>query len=123
MANEDVVHINPAEVDFVQVTGSGGMGDLGSIYLIIKNEGGITAKRGSLADGFDIDAMFDKILPSAYAPHHIPEGWSWVDLGMGNNLFIRSEYYQDFRNMVEGKSRGGVYRCWMEVAEKLLKCK
>lgn len=47
----------------------------------------------------------------------VPKGWEYVNLGMGNHLIVRSDYYAKFALMITGfNSCGELYMHWLEKA-------
>lgn len=53
----------------------------------------------------------------------IQDGWNHVDLGFGNHLLVRDDYYNAFSNAVEelhAKSVGEIYAHWRGIAQLLL---
>ncbi|MBQ8638042.1 MAG: hypothetical protein IJ468_02610 [Lachnospiraceae bacterium] len=53
----------------------------------------------------------------------IPDGWHHVDLGMGNHLLVRADYFTAFQNAVDElhtKHLGEIYASWMGIAQILL---
>ena len=121
MKNEEVKQLNPDDVKFVQVAGGGAQGDPGAIYCLLKNAAGISLKRGSPYDDFDVDALCDKLLPDVQIPFHIPQGWHWLDLGMDNHLYVRDAYYQDFMQALGSRRGSQIYQCWAAVASQVLR--
>lgn len=51
----------------------------------------------------------------------VPDGWNYVDLGMGNHLIVNDEVYDSFVKMIgEDIEPPTVFRRWVEVADSLL---
>lgn len=51
----------------------------------------------------------------------VPEGWMYVNLGMGNHLIVRQDRYDDFAPRIAGyKSLGEVYQNWLKQALTVL---
>ena len=50
----------------------------------------------------------------------VPEGWVYVNLGMGNHLIVRADYYGKFETLTkEYKPLGELYQHWLEIAISL----
>ena len=62
------------------------------------------------------------------APEKINEmnkGWKWFDLGAGNSLLIRDQYYNYFKDRVESElgkdyKKGELYQRWYELLQKIV---
>ncbi len=47
----------------------------------------------------------------------VPDGWLYVNLGMGNHLIVRQDRYSKFAPLIsEYKSPGQIYQNWLEKA-------
>lgn len=51
----------------------------------------------------------------------VPEGWNYVNLGMGNHLIVNDAVYEEFKGFIgEDYIPSRVYGLWMKLAEKIL---
>ncbi len=47
----------------------------------------------------------------------VPDGWIYVNLGMGNHLIVRMDYFRMFESLTrEYKTPGELYQHWLEKA-------
>ena len=54
----------------------------------------------------------------------IPEGWNYVNLGMGNYLIVKSEVFPPFKKLIRKyKSAGEVYQNWIDHADYIINSK
>lgn len=54
----------------------------------------------------------------------IPEGWNYVNLGMGNYLIVKSEVYTPFKKLISKcKSAGEIYQSWINHADYIINSK
>lgn len=50
-----------------------------------------------------------------------PEGWNYVNLGMGNHLIVNDAVYEEFMGYIgENDSPSIVYGKWMKIADNIL---
>lgn len=48
----------------------------------------------------------------------VPDGWVYVNLGMGNHLIVRQDRYDKFSPLISGcKSSGEIYQRWLDHAK------
>ena len=48
----------------------------------------------------------------------VPDGWVYVNLGMGNHLIVRQDRYNEFAPLISDcKSPGEIYQRWLDFAK------
>lgn len=51
----------------------------------------------------------------------VPSGWVYVNLGAGNHLIVREDYYEKFSPHVSGYTQlSDMYANWLKVAESIV---
>lgn len=51
----------------------------------------------------------------------VPEGWNYVNLGMGNHLIVADEVYEEFRRLTEDcKEEHEYYRAWQDAVRRIV---
>lgn len=51
----------------------------------------------------------------------VPDGWNYVNLGMGNHLIVNDEVYPRFKELLEGEEEPSVvYGMWRQIADTIL---
>ena len=52
----------------------------------------------------------------------VPAGWKYVDLGAGNHLIVREDFFEKFKDMtVEYNKPVEYYQHWLEIALSIIK--
>lgn len=51
----------------------------------------------------------------------VPEGWNYVNLGMGNHLIVADEVFDEFKKLTKDcKREVEYYGAWQDAAAKIL---
>ena len=51
----------------------------------------------------------------------VPEGWSYVNLYMGNHLIVADEVYEEFQRLTKDcKEIGECYNAWQDAAKEIV---
>lgn len=106
---------------FIFFSAEGAMGEGGAIVVVTS---GGSIFHGNYSYG---DIKFDKLLKVLPALNEFcnaddikdPEGWSYEYLEAGNNLLIRNDICEEFRNKVKNDYHDDMI-CWLEAAIKLI---
>ena len=107
------------------------MGSPGSIQLVIKDHDIVRHYISYYAsflpyhiDDADIFRLFPPMgtiqLEMFRGCTGLPDSWRYVNLGAGNHLFVRAEYYDTFSQQMKGKSPAEIYGCWYDTAVTIL---
>lgn len=121
--------ISYKDIVFFSLAEGGAMGCPGEVLIATKNIEGVkwyclntmTENNDDLCAVFPPLKTFDcGIFGMASG---IQEGWNHVDLGMGNHLLVRDDYYTQFayeEEQLHAEHRGEVYAHWRGIAQILL---
>lgn len=129
ISNKNVNNINFDNILAFSYGGPGAMGEPGHLIIVEKNKR-LKFYESNLVYNKDeelIDKLFhifpkefeESLVDSGFLPDL--DGWKEIDLGMGNSLCIREEYYSEFNNLVNRVdiynlcSRGMLFRIRREV--------
>ena len=107
--------------EFIFFSAEGAMGEGGAIVVVTS---GGSIFHGNYSYG---DIKFDKLLKVLPALNEFcnaddtkdPEGWSYEYLEAGNNLLIRNDICEEFRNKVKNDYHDDMI-CWLEAAIQLI---
>ena len=107
---------------FFQIAEGGAMGDSGGIVFLTENGKVYHAnywygdlKWEIIRRAFPVIDQFRFGIDS-----EVPDGWVYVDLGMGNHLLVRQDRYAGFEALISDcKSPGEIYRRWLELAKSI----
>lgn len=107
---------------FFQIAEGGAMGEPGGIVLLTENR---KVYHANYCFGDLTTETMEKAFPVLKKCRFglfgkdsvVPEGWVYVDLGMGNHLIVRADYYEKFSLLTEEyKEPVEFYQHWLEIA-------
>ena len=115
------------DVQFLMFAEGGAMGEAGAIKFI-KADGNLyefnyVYEKYDMEDFIKAFPVFDEC---AFGPLgmdcEVPEGWRYVDLGLGNHLLVRAELYPQYRKKIQKyQSKGQIYQNWIRHADEVMK--
>ena len=111
--------INPEDIMFFAIAEGGAMGWAGAIQIITKNKDGIGLYFIDYTTFKDLTSI-EKLFPPVKWVETNTVGnkdWFMRPMGFGNHLILRTEYYEEFKDLIKGKH---VYKEWLNVAIELL---
>lgn len=125
MTLNNIKHDN---VKFISIAEGGAMGYAGRIELLSIINNKCTLYIGNMFYGEKLINMneFYQIFPEFKTTscfmgrcNNLPKGWQYVNLGMGNNLFVSDDVYDYFVSIVD-ISHMSIYKSWLEKANATL---
>ena len=111
---------------FFSLAESGAMGEPGGVLFYVKS--GELYHFNYVFGDVDIrkvQKMFPVLAECEFGlfgiDSHVPNGWKYVSLGMGNHLIVNEEVYEKFMHeFPEDVDPCVIYRNWVEVAQRIL---
>ena len=118
LKNEAITRELFDRAQFIFFAEGGAMGEGGAVEIVIDDG---TAYHCNYVYG---DADIDKLLeacPVINMPGELPKGWLPRYLGFGNHLFVRTEHYIKYLELLGDKvnRRAGEFQNWHDVAVRL----
>lgn len=124
--NADLNMASFKDVMFLSFAEGGAMGDAGAIVFYVKSGEGyyLNYVYGDV-DITKVMALFPVLERCKFGicgiGSEVPEGWKYVDLGVGNHLLVKNEVYDSFRSHIgENYYPPVVYREWSKIADRIL---
>lgn len=126
---DNIKDINYDEVIAITVAEGGAMGEPNGLLVVDEN---MKLYHSNFAFGNfkpeELKEKFPVVNGFACPPEEINDlnkGWKWFDLGAGNALLIRDQYYDYFKDRVEselGKDyrKSELYQRWYELLQKIV---
>lgn len=119
--------IKKETIKFITIAEWGAMGYAGSVELLAIEDGQLTLHYGNrnIHSGekiMDLDEFFDTFSEFKNTSCFIgecrglPEGWKYIDLGFGNNLFISEDVYYYFKILLDSIPAMTPYATWKTCA-------
>jgi len=121
--------ISYEDIVFFSLAEGGAMGCPGEVLIATKNDDGVKwyCLNTMTENNDDLCAVFPPLKTFNCGifgmASGIQDGWNHVDLGMGNHLLVRDDYYTQFayeEEQLHAKHRGEVYASWRGIAQILL---
>lgn len=121
LENNQISKIAPGDVMAIKIAANGAMGEPGGVIIFMKKKNQIIIGRGNYTYGnFDIDAFLEHMKADTgkdfmffVERDEAPEGWNFINMGMGNNLYVRNSYYKQvekkYKKMLESDIYGEFY--------------
>lgn len=120
------------DVVFFSLAEWGAMGCPGEVIVVTKHKNTVKWYRFNTMN--DDEEMLYAIFPPLETfecrmfgkVKGIQEGWHYVDLGVGNHLFVRDDYYAAFQREIDGlyaQYESEIYASWAGIAQLLLTAK
>ena len=106
LSKENYKDYLPLDIAAFSFAFAGAMGDAGGV-VIITTSGQLYYFNYAYQDfsGDDVDAILSILaqceLPIFGETDRVPEGWRYITLGAGNNLFMQNQYVEPFFKMHE----------------------
>lgn len=126
LRNEDLTKALFDKVSFLSVAEGGAMGEPGAVVFFAEN-GALYHFNTLFGDvGFEKFAkLFPMITKCEFGMFgigsRVPDGWVYVNLGMGNHLIVRDNVYSEFEARIgEFDDPARIYGVWIETASKVL---
>lgn len=118
-----------SDVLFFMIAEGGAMGEPGAVKFI-KEDGNLYSFNYVFGDYKyeDIVKAFPPLGKCSFGlfgiESHVPDGWEYVNLGMGNHLIVKTSVYPKFKKLISKyQSMGEVYQNWIKHAEEIMKSK
>lgn len=111
--------INPEDIVFFAYAEGGAMGWAGAIQIITKNEDGIGLYFIDYTTFKDLTSI-EKLFPPVKWVETYTVGnkdWIMMPMGFGNHLFLRTEYSEEFNELIKGQH---IYKAWLNTAIEIL---
>ena len=117
------------EVLFFSLAERGAMGRPGEIIVVNSKPAAYSMQTyfGEVSYQ-DIARMFPIIKQCGFGlfgfDSEVPDGWNYVNLGMGNHLIVADEVYEEFQKLTKDcKSEPEYYQAWLDAASKITSIK
>ena len=131
ITHKTINKINFDNLYFVAHAEYGAMGWAGAMqFLTIENnkvKKYMIDKTGMIDENRMLSPLILNFSPSLFEKKINIKHWQWVNLGMGNHLFIKKEIYNEFMkqmtNIIKKPSLSYMYRHWPYIAQRLLQDK
>lgn len=126
LSNKDLNESIFKDVMFCSFAEGGAMGEPGRVLLI--NKDGQTYHFNYVYDDIDMEKV-EKLFPVLGESEFgmfihdpvVPRGWNYLNLGMGNYLFVNDEVYSKFMELLDGEDDPPtVYSIWIDIANSIL---
>lgn len=126
ITNADMTKELFEDVMFFSLARGGAMGEPGAVYFY--NKGGNLYYFNYVRSCINMN-LVGELFPALALfrfgmvgiGSNVPEGWNYVNLGMGNHLIVNDAVYEEFIDCIGDEYvPSQVYRIWMEIAEKIL---
>lgn len=111
--------INPEDIVFFAYAEGGAMGWAGAIQIITKNKDGIGLYFIDYTTFKDLTSI-EKLFPPVKWVETYTVGnkdWFMKSMGFGNHLFLRTEYSEEFNELIKGQH---IYKAWLNTAIEIL---
>lgn len=129
LGKKDLTKELSEKILFFKIAEGGAMGSPGGVVFITKDAimyefnciyGDITYT--------DVKAFFPVIDKCSFGMFgegtRVPDGWNYVNLGLGNHLLVKDSVYAEFFEEIKNFKRAGeVYAAWQDKAEKIMRKK
>lgn len=126
LCNADLKKSIFKDVMFMSIAEGGAMGEPGAIWFYQKS--GVLYHCNYAFGDIKIDKV-EKLFPTIAncefgmfgLDSSVPEGWNYVNLGMGNHLIVNDSVYGRFvEQLGDIEELSAVYMRWMEIADNIL---
>ncbi len=111
---------------FFQIAERGAMGEAGGI-LILTTDGTVYHANYHFGDlrwetATEAFPVIEKCHFGMFGiGSKVPDDWKYVNLGMGNHLIVRQDYYERFAPLIAGYNNPGeIYQHWLEKAQSII---
>ena len=124
--NDDLKKILFEDAVFMSIAEEGAMGNPGSVWFYLKT--GVVYHFNYVFDDVELNEV-EKLFPILAncrfgifgLDSSVPEGWNYVNLGMGNHLIVNDVVYDKFMELLGDEEKPYViYTKWMEIADNIL---
>lgn len=126
LCNMDLTKATFKNVMFFSFAEGGAMGDAGAIVFYVKTgEAYYTNYVYGDADLNKVKELFPIFKECRFGMFGmgsiVPDGWRYVNLGMGNHLIVNDEVYEEFLKKIDVEADPVIiYQTWMKVADCIL---
>lgn len=114
------------DVLFFSIAEGGAMGVPGEMIVVTKSPAAYALESfyGDV-DVRDVEKIFPVLEQCRFGifgqDSEVPEGWNYVNLGMGNHLIVADEVYDEFKKLTKNCKRAvEYYGAWQDAAAKIL---
>lgn len=127
LCNEDLTRATFKDVMFLSFAEGGAMGTPGEIIFFVKTGELYTLNYVygdvQLKKVIELFPTLDECKFGMFGiDSTVPEGWNYVNLGMGNHLIVNSIVYDSFIEKIGSDTRPSEkYGRWIDVAEEVVK--
>lgn len=126
LCNADLNRSIFKEVMFFSIAETGAMGEPGAIWMFLRS-GTVYHFNYVFGDAKinKVEKLFPILADCKFEPFgmksSVPEGWHYVNLGMGNHLIVKDEVYPAFKEIIAEDTEPSIaYMNWMKAAESVL---
>lgn len=126
LCNADLKKSTFEDVMFMYVAEGGAMGEPGAVWFYVKT-GEVYHFNYVFGDVkiSKVEKLFPVLANCEFGifglDSSVPEGWNYVNLGMGNHLIVNDAVYDRFKESLGGEEEPSeVYGKWMEIADNIL---
>ncbi len=131
LTEEILKNTNPNDIIAITLSEPGAMGEKCAFYMVNKH---LDRFHVNMANNnwFDLIVEVFPFLKEASfivcQVFDLDEKWKWFDMGFGNYLLIRSEYYDEYKKIIDDSFKGFydefnktvlLYRAWYEFLNRL----
>lgn len=125
LCNRDLKKSIFTDIMFFSLAEGGAMGEPGGVFFFDKN--GQTYHFNYVfgdADMGKVERLFPVLGDCEFGifglDSKVPEGWNYVNLGMGNHLIVNDAVYPKFAEILGEEEPSVVYGKWVEIADSIL---
>lgn len=129
LTKDNINKIKYEDIIAIFVAEGGAMGEPNAFHAVLKdlthyyvNLGDVNSTR---QDFFKAFPLMESIRCSCGEVNDLEDGWNWFNVGFGNYLIVRNEYYKSIKeyiekNMSDNWQIGELFNNWFSVLEKII---
>ena len=138
--NKKIINLNSKNANTIKydsiiaitIAEGGAMGDPNGIDIVLKDMTryyfNLIVTDININDFYNNNPVFKSIKCSLGNIIQLDENWNWFDMGFGNYLIIRKEYFEKYNKILFKKigkkyNTGELYNSWYEILNEAIKDK